>query len=118
FGPDKNLGRYIAKLTGRDMVLWDGTCMVHEIFSDRKITGLKLRHPNALLIAHPECEETILDKADFIGSTSALLAYTAKSPANEFIVATEPGIIHQMQKASPQKVFIPAPPDNSCACNE
>lgn len=118
FGPDKNLGRYIAKKTGRDMVLWDGACMVHEIFSDKKISNLKLRYPEAKLIAHPECEDVILSKADFIGSTTALLNYTIDSPDKEFIVATEAGILHQMEKASPGKTFIPAPPDNTCACNE
>ena len=118
FAPDKNLGKYIIKKTGRDMLLWDGSCIVHETFSDRKIIGLKMEHPNALLIAHPECEEVILEKADFIGSTSALLKFTQENDANEFIVATEEGIIHQMQKKSPGKVFIPAPPDANCACNE
>lgn len=118
FAPDKNLGRYIIKKTGRDMLLWDGSCIVHETFSERKIYELKLRHPGALVIAHPECEETLLDNADFIGSTSALLKFTKESPVNEFIVATEEGIIHQMQKASPGKLFIPAPPEANCACNE
>jgi quinolinate synthase len=100
------------------MLLWNGSCIVHETFSDRKIISLKMQHPNALLIAHPECEEVILEKADFIGSTSALLKFTAESDSNEFIVATEEGIIHQMQKKSPNKIFIPAPPDANCACNE
>lgn len=118
FAPDRNLGRYIMKKTGRDMLLWDGSCIVHETFSDRKIIQLKTENPNALLIAHPECEEVILNRADFIGSTSALLKFTAESPSNEFIVATEEGIIHQMQKLSPQKKFIPAPPDANCSCNE
>lgn len=118
FGPDKNLGRYVAAKTGRDMVLWDGACMVHEIFSREKIVKLKNRHPHAKLIAHPECEEAVLKEADFIGSTTGLLKYTINSPETEFIVATESGILHQMQKASPRKTFIPAPPDNSCACND
>lgn len=118
FAPDRNLGKYLEKKTGRDMVLWNGTCMVHEIFSDEKITKLMLRHPEAKLIAHPECEAHILEKADFIGSTSKLLNYTKENDATEFIVATESGIIHQMQKASPEKTFIPAPPNNTCACNE
>lgn len=118
FAPDKNLGRYIIKKTGKDMLLWQGSCIVHETFSDKKMIQLKLENPNALLIAHPECEEVILNKADFIGSTSALLKFTADNPANEFIVATEEGIIYQMQKASPGKKFIPAPPNANCACNE
>ncbi len=118
FAPDKNLGAYVMKQTGRDMVLWNGTCMVHEIFSLEKITRLKLRHPQAELIAHPECEEPVLKLADFIGSTTALLNYTSSSNKKEFIVATESGIIYQMQKKNPDKVFIPAPPDNNCACND
>jgi len=118
FAPDINLGRYLVKKTGRDMVLWNGSCMVHEIFSVEKITKLKIRHPEAKLIAHPECEAVILDQADFIGSTSGLLRYTKENPATTFIVATEPGIIHQMEKSSPNKEFIPAPPNNMCACNE
>ncbi len=118
FAPDINLGRYLVKKTGRDMVLWNGACMVHEIFSNEKITKLMVRHPNALLIAHPECETHILDKAHYIGSTTGLLKFTIKSDATEFIVATEAGIIHQMEKSSPHKTFIPAPPENTCACNE
>ncbi len=118
FAPDKNLGAYINKKTGRNMVLWDGACMVHEIFSLEKIVKLKLQHPNAQLIAHPECEENILEKADFIGSTTALLNYSKNNNCNEFIVATETGILHQMQRSSPNKTFIPAPPNNSCACND
>lgn len=118
FAPDINLGRYLVKKTGRDMVLWNGSCMVHEIFSLEKITKLRNRHPNALFIAHPECEAAVLEQADYIGSTTGLLKYTISSPATEFIVATEAGIIHQMEKASPGKVFIPAPPNNNCACNE
>lgn len=118
FAPDKNLGRYIIKTTGRDMVLWDGTCMVHEIFSEQKIVKLKNRHPHAKVIGHPECEEIVLQHADFIGSTTALLKYTQTSSGKEFIVATESGIIYQMQKSSPEKTFIPAPPNNNCACND
>lgn len=118
FAPDKNLGAYLVKKTGRDMVLWNGACMVHEIFSAEKITKLKLRHPDAQFIAHPECEERILKMADFIGSTSQLLNFTKNSDAKTFIVGTEAGIIHQMQLASPQKEFIAAPPDSNCACNE
>lgn len=118
FAPDKNLGAYINKTSGREMVLWNGACMVHEIFSLEKITRLKERHPNAKMIAHPECEEAVLKIADFIGSTTQLLKYTQDSGFNEFIVATEAGILHQMQIASPDKTFIPAPPDNACACND
>jgi quinolinate synthase len=118
FAPDKNLGAYLIKKTGRDMVLWNGSCMVHEIFSLEKITKLKMRHPKAKVIAHPECEDAVLKVADFIGSTSALLKYTLQNEATEFIVATESGIIHQMQLQAPLKTFIPAPPDNSCACND
>ncbi|MCE1165559.1 MAG: quinolinate synthase NadA [Bacteroidetes bacterium] len=118
FAPDKNLGSYIAKTTGRDMVLWHGSCIVHETFSEKKIIELKLSHPHAKLIAHPECEPNILNNADFIGSTSALLNYIADNNAKEFIVATEPGILHQMEKRSPGKVFIQAPPEANCSCNE
>ena len=118
FAPDKNLGAYLIKKTGRDMVLWNGACMVHEIFSHERIAKLRHRHPTAKFIAHPECEAHILDMADFIGSTTGLLKYTVNDPATEFIVATESGILHQMQKASPHKTFIPAPPNNHCACND
>jgi quinolinate synthase len=118
FAPDKNLGAYINKKTGRNMVLWDGACMVHEIFSLEKIVKLKNAHPDALLLAHPECEANLLDIADYIGSTTGILNYATKSSSKEFIVATEAGIIHQMQKANPKKSFIPAPPNNSCACND
>ena len=118
FGPDRNLGAYVAKKTGRNLVLWNGACMVHEIFSQQRILKLKNRNLEALFIAHPECEESILKMADFIGSTTGLLKYTINNPATEFIVATESGIIHQMEKASPYKSFIPAPPNNSCACND
>mgnify|MGYP001011352936 FL=1 len=118
FAPDKNLGAYLIKKTGRDMVLWDGACMVHEIFSQEKITKLKQRYPDAKFIAHPECEEPILKMADFIGSTSQMLKFTQTDPSTTFIVGTEAGIIHQMALASPDKTFIPAPPENNCACNE
>jgi len=118
FAPDKNLGAYINKVTGRNMLLWNGACMVHEIFSLEKITKLKVRHPNAKLIAHPECEDPILRLADYIGSTTGLLKYTQQDKTQEYIVATETGILHQMMKASPEKTFIPAPPNNACACND
>ena len=118
FGPDKNLGAFVAKKTGRDLVLWNGACMVHEIFSREKITKLKERYPGAKLLAHPECEEVILQMADYVGSTTGILKYATKSPDKEFIVATEAGILHQMQKDNPGKVFIPAPPNNNCACND
>ncbi|WP_183575988.1 quinolinate synthase NadA [Mucilaginibacter sp. X5P1] len=118
FGPDKNLGAYVAKKTGRDLVLWNGACMVHEIFSREKITKLKERHPNAKLLAHPECEDVILQMADYIGSTTGILKYATNNPATEFIVATEAGILHQMQKDNPTKKFFPAPPNNTCACND
>lgn len=118
FAPDKNLGSYINKKTGRKMILWDGACMVHEIFSLEKITKLKVRYPEAKIIAHPECEEPILRIADMIGSTTELLEYTKKDLSQSYIVATETGIIHQMMKSSPQKTFIPAPPENNCACND
>ena len=118
FGPDKNLGAFVAKKTGRDLVLWNGACMVHEIFSREKITKLKERYPGAKLLAHPECEEVILQMADYVGSTTGILKYATKSPYKEFIVATEAGILHQMQKDNPGKVFIPAPPNNNCACND
>lgn len=118
FAPDRNLGAYLNKVTGRNMLLWNGACMVHEIFSLEKITRLQHEHPNAKLIAHPECEEPLLKMADFIGSTTGLLKYTMNDDAQEYIVATETGILHQMIKASPHKTFIPAPPNNECACND
>ncbi|RPD38028.1 quinolinate synthase NadA [Chitinophaga barathri] len=118
FAPDRNLGSYLIKKTGRDMVLWNGACMVHEIFSLEKITKLKVRHPNAKIIAHPECEAAVLAVADFIGSTTGLLKYTQRDSAQEYIVVTETGILHQMQKENPGKTFIPAPPNNACACND
>jgi quinolinate synthase len=118
FAPDKNLGKYVSLQTGREMLLWDGSCMVHEIFSLERITRLRARHPKAKFIAHPECETPVLAIADYIGSTTALLNYTKNNEATEFIVGTETGILHQMQKDSPLKTFIPAPPDNNCACND
>lgn len=118
FGPDKNLGNYVRKKTGRDLILWNGACMVHEIFSQERIDQLKIEFPEAKFIAHPECEQELLDTADYIGSTSGLLSYTQANEATTFIVATESGILHQMQKASPHKSFIPAPPNNTCACND
>ncbi len=118
FAPDRNLGRYVMEQTGRDLLLWQGSCIVHETFSEKKIVQLKIVHPEAEVIAHPECETTVLQQADFIGSTAALLKYCQQSSSDEFIVATEPGIIHQMQKQAPLKKFIPAPPTNNCNCNE
>lgn len=119
FSPDRNLGKYLIKKTGRDMLLWDGSCIVHETFSERKVIDLKIKYPKAKLISHPECEEPILMHSDFIGSTSKLLSFVQEDSANQFIVATETGIIHQMKKAAPQKEYIPAPPeDDTCSCNE
>lgn len=119
FAPDRNLGAFVAKQAERDLILWDGACMVHEIFSVKKLVQLKVKHPQAKVLAHPECEPEILELADFIGSTTAILDYAKKDAVTkEFIVATEAGILHQMQKAAPDKVLIPAPPTNNCACNE
>jgi quinolinate synthase len=119
FAPDRNLGRYVMERTGREMVLWQGSCIVHETFSEKKIVQLKVLHPDAEIIAHPECEPPVLRHADYIGSTTALLNYSQTSQTEKFIVATESGIIHQMQKAAPHKHFIPAPPlQDHCACNE
>ncbi|SEL42895.1 quinolinate synthase NadA [Parapedobacter koreensis] len=118
FGPDKNLGDYVRKKTGRDLVLWNGACMVHELFSQERIAQLRSEYPHAKFIAHPECEKELLEAADYIGSTAGLLKYTQENPSDTFIVATESGIIHQMQKATPWKTFIPAPPNNACACND
>ena len=118
FAPDKNLGRWLIKETGRDMILWPGTCIVHETFSHRKLIALKARHPDAKIIAHPECEDHVLDMAHYIGSTSRLLEYATTSEFNEFIVATEAGIITQMELKAPDRTFIPAPPEANCACNE
>jgi len=119
FGPDKNLGNYINSLTGRTMLLWDGACHVHEQFSIEKLVQLKKDHPNAKILAHPECKQVLLTLADFIGSTTALLNYAQQSDDKEFIVATESGILHEMNRTCPEKKFIPAPPnDSTCACNE
>jgi quinolinate synthase len=118
FAPDKNLGRYLIKKTGREMVLWPGSCIVHETFSMRKLEALRVAHPDAKVIAHPECEEPLLELAAFIGSTAALLRYVENDNAQKFIVLTEPGILHQMKKLAPNKILIPAPPEANCACNE
>jgi len=118
FAPDRNLGAYVAQQTGRELVLWQGACIVHETFSERKIAALKVQHPDAEVIAHPECEPSLLAKADFIGSTSALLKHVMESEKSIFIVATEEGILHQMKKKAPDKTLIPAPPNHACNCNE
>lgn len=118
FAPDRNLGRYVSQQTGRDLVLWQGSCIVHETFSEKRIIELKVEHPTAEVIAHPECEPPVLSHADYIGSTTALLKYCQQSNSDKFIVATEPGIIHQMEKAAPNKQFIPAPAMDNCNCNE
>lgn len=118
FAPDRNLGRYVMQQTGRDLVLWQGSCIVHETFSEKSLVQLRVQHPHAAVIAHPECEAALLRHADYIGSTTALLKYAQTCDRTTFIVATEPGIIHQMQKAAPHKHFIPAPALNNCACNE
>jgi len=117
FEPDKNLGRFVMAQTGRELMLWDGSCIVHETFTERKILDLKVEHPQSEIIAHPECEPSVLRHADFIGSTTALLNYAKTSPIQTFIVATEPGILHQMQKQNATKSYIPAP-SGTCACNE
>jgi quinolinate synthase len=118
FGPDRNLGRWLQQQTGRDMVLWQGACIVHEVYTDRKITMLKAQNPGALVIAHPECEEAVLKHADFVGSTSALLNFAKTNAAKKFIVATEAGILHPMEKACPDKTFLPAPGSGHCQCSE
>jgi len=118
FAPDRNLGGYLMKKIGREMILWPGSCHVHEIFSEKKLIGLKLRHPNAEVLAHPECTDSVLAHADFIGSTKAMLEYSATNDRAEFIVVTESGLIHEMQKRSPKKRFVPAPSTEACACNE
>ncbi|HAZ57174.1 MAG: quinolinate synthase NadA [Bacteroides graminisolvens] len=119
FGPDRNLGNYINSITNRNMLLWDGACHVHEQFSVEKIVELKAQYPDAVVLAHPECKSVVLKLADFVGSTAALLKHAVQSDAQRFIVATESGILHEMQKKCPQKTFIPAPPnDSTCACNE
>ena len=119
FGPDRNLGNYINSITGRHMLLWDGACHVHEQFSLEKILALKAQYPDAEVITHPECKRPVVEVSNFVGSTAALLKHTIKSPKTQFIVATESGVIHEMRKQSPNKEFIPAPPnDSTCACNE
>ncbi len=118
FAPDRNLGQYLIKKTGRPMLLWEGSCVVHETFSVRKLAAIRLEHPDAEVIAHPECEEPLLEQAAFIGSTTALLKHVLNSPKERFIVATEPGILHQMKLQAPMKQFIAAPPEANCACNE
>ncbi|MBN1207092.1 MAG: quinolinate synthase NadA [Myxococcaceae bacterium] len=118
FAPDQHLGRHVMKQTGRDMVLWPGSCIVHEIFSEKRLVQLKVEHPDAEVVAHPECEQAVLRHADFIGSTKGILDYVVASPKQKFIVVTEAGIIHQMQLKAPGKTYIPAPPDNGCSCNE
>lgn len=118
FAPDKNLGRYVQQETGRDLVLWEGTCQVHEVFSEKKLVQLKVLHPDAAVVAHPECEPQVLRHADHIGSTQALLNFVKNTDHPAYIVVTEAGILHQMQKAAPDKQLIPAPPEGNCACNE
>jgi quinolinate synthase len=118
FGPDRNLGQYLMKKTGRELRLWQGSCVVHETFSEQKLLRLKIRHPGARILAHPECEERVLRNADYVGSTTGLLEYVRRSSEREFIIATEPGIIHQMERVCPDKTFIPAPPEDGCACNQ
>jgi quinolinate synthase len=118
FAPDRNLGAYINRVTGRNMLLWSGSCIVHEMFSEKKIVQLKATWPGAPVLAHPECEEAVLRHADHIGSTSSILAFACETGARELIIATEPGLIHKMQQRCPDKKFIPAPPSNSCSCNE
>lgn len=118
FAPDKNLGAYVQRETGRDLVLWPGTCQVHEIFSEKKLVQLKVRNPGAAVAAHPECEPHLLRHADHVGSTSSLLEFVVEDPRETIIIATEAGILHQMQKAAPTKTLIPAPPEGNCACNE
>jgi quinolinate synthase len=118
FAPDKNLGGYVNKMTGRNMVLWDGTCEVHDIIQSEAVINLKIEHPDAKLIAHPECKAVILEMADFIGSTTALLNFTIRDHSKKYIVATETGIIHQMKKNSPEKEFLVVPTDEKCSCND
>jgi quinolinate synthase len=119
FAPDRNLGAWLNKRTGSDMLLWQGTCMVHETFSEQKLVELKVRHPGAIVVAHPECQPSLLARADFVGSTTAILDHVVKTDAPAFIVATEPGILHQIAKAAPDKLLLPLPGmDETCACNE
>ena len=118
FAPDQHLGRWVQKQTGRELILWPGSCIVHEIFSEKLLVQLQVQHPGAEVVAHPECQERVLQHADFIGSTKNILDHVLQSPKKEFIVVTEAGILHQMQTRAPDKTFIPAPPDNGCSCNE
>ena len=118
FAPDKYLGAFLQKKTGRDLLLWDGSCQVHEIFSERELIRLKTRNPDALVLAHPECDENILRHSDHIGSTTSIIKFASESNLEKFIIATEPGVIHQMEKESPNKTFIPLPANDGCACNE
>jgi len=118
FAPDQHLGRFLMKKTGREMILWPGTCMVHEMFSEKSLVQLKERYPRALVLAHPECSESILRHADYVGSTTGILNFATHNTAGEFIVATESGILHQMEKACPDKLFIPAPGEGGCSCSE
>jgi quinolinate synthase len=118
FAPDKNLGAYINKITGRNMILWDGTCEVHDILSTERIINMKIENPDAKLIAHPECQGQVLELADFVGSTSAMLKYSKSVDAKKIIVASETGLLHQLQKDSPEKEFLVVPADESCACND
>ena len=118
FAPDKYLGAFLQKKTGRDLLLWDGSCQVHEIFSERELIRLKTRNPDALVLAHPECDENILRHSDHIGSTTSIIKFASESNLEKFIIATEPGVIHQMEKESPNKTFIPLPTNDGCACNE
>ena len=118
FAPDQHLGRYLMKKTGRELTLWPGSCIVHEMFSEKSLVQLKERHPQALVLAHPECPEAVLRHADYVGSTTGILNFAMQSPATEFIVATESGILHQMEKACPEKTFISAPGEGGCSCSE
>jgi quinolinate synthase len=118
FAPDQHLGRYLMKKTGRELTLWPGSCMVHEMFSEKSLVQLKERHPAALVLAHPECPESVLRHADYVGSTTGILNFATHNPASEFIVATESGILHQMEKACPEKTFISAPGEGGCSCSE
>jgi len=118
FAPDQHLGRFLMKKTGRDLTLWPGSCMVHELFSEKSLVQLKERHPGAMVLAHPECPESVLRHADYVGSTTGILNFATHNPAAEFIVATESGILHQMEKACPEKTFISAPGEGGCSCSE
>ncbi|MFC1481337.1 quinolinate synthase NadA [Candidatus Neomarinimicrobiota bacterium] len=118
FGPDRHLGKYLIEQTGRDMLLWDGSCIVHELFSEREILDLKRIYPDAQLLAHPECDDPVLRHADHIGSTTSIIKYAVEAPGRDFIIATEEGVIHQMQKLAPEKTFIPAPTSDGCSCSQ